>query len=390
MTLHNTVESVKKLLLGTSIGIGIIIMLVIFFRVSVFMWNVIFPPKVIPPTMVYDKLPALSFPASSVNKNLVYTINTVSGQLPTDFPDRLNIFPIVEAKPNFLNLDKAKSLVSHIGFLTGTGESVQEKALGNALYEWDQPAGLQKKININIVTFNFSLTSEYASSLVVLQAQNISDKKSAIMTAKSFLNDLTLLPDDIDLTKTQNPAPNMNYITAPQLFDINTHTGQLFPATNLNATKIIRVDFYQKDIEYELNTGRSNGQNGLSKLQMKLPVLYPYPPNSTMSFWIGSNESDADVVAADFIHQKIDNPKDVEATYPIKTVQQAYEELKQGKAYIAMYSGSSNEVLITNVFLAYYLGKDLQKYLMPIIVFEGSNNFFAYVSAVSDEWITPN
>ena len=44
-------------------------------------------------------------------------------------------------------------------------------------------------------------------------------------------------------------------------------------------------------------------------------------------------------------------------------------------------------VEINNVFPAYYVSTKTQVYLMPIFVFQGSNNFYAYVPAVTDEWI---
>ena len=43
--------------------------------------------------------------------------------------------------------------------------------------------------------------------------------------------------------------------------------------------------------------------------------------------------------------------------------------------------------MIKKIYLAYYLSEQRQNYLMPIVIFEGNNNFYAYVQAVQDEWI---
>jgi hypothetical protein len=113
---------------------------------------------------------------------------------------------------------------------------------------------------------------------------------------------------------------------------------------------------------------------------MKIPVLYPHPPYSTMSFWIASGQNSQEVDAASFVHREI--LTDSHATYPIKTAQEAFDALKAGDGYITSYQGADTNILISNVYLGYYLGEENQGYLMPIIVFEGQNNFFAYVSAI--------
>ena len=118
-----------------------------------------------------------------------------------------------------------------------------------------------------------------------------------------------------------------------------------------------------------------------------MPILYPHPPYSTMSLWIAVGQAGPQVVTANFTHQTINTTPETEATYPIKTAEEAFEELKNGKAFIASYNGSATDIAITNVFLTYYLGEQPQEYLMPLIVFQGDNGFLAYISAVRDEWV---
>jgi len=381
MTLHNATDFIKKIFIGASIGIVLIIMLVLIFRIGAIVKNIVSPPKIIPPNQAYNVLPALQFPKSEISNNFTYTLNTISGTLPTDFPDRLDIYPLIQPSPNFLNLDSIKTKVQTIGFMDPQGNSLPENSLGNGLYEWDETTGINRKIKFNIVTFDFSLSSDYLASLTVLGGQSLNDENNAILTAKTFLDSLQLLPADIDLTKTQNSAPNVNYNTYPQLFAIKN--GTLVPTSSLSTAQVIRVDFYQKDVEYDLDTGRS----GVAKIKIKLPILYPHPPYSTMSFWIASSQYNSSVDAANFIHRDISVPTGTAATYPIKTAQEALDELKNGKAYIPSYSGLDKNILISNIYLAYYIGEGNQQYLMPIIVFEGQNGFFAYVSAVKNEWV---
>ena len=93
---------------------------------------------------------------------------------------------------------------------------------------------------------------------------------------------------------------------------------------------------------------------------------------------------DEEVLEAKFDHFAI---KDSSATYPIKTADEAFFELQGQKAYIASYFGEENTVHLKNVLLGYYMSETEAEYLMPIVIFEGDNGFFAYISAVTDEWI---
>lgn len=377
MSLHSATELLKKVIIALAIGIGSIIMIVLIFRIGGMIKNIVSPPKITPPNQAYDVLPPLKFPLSIIENNFTYTINTVSGSLP-DFPDRLVVYPFIKPEPNLLNLDKAKAKVQTLRFINQQGNVIPATSLGNGKYQWTEQTGINRKVKFDIVTFDFSLSSNYLSSLTVLASQSLNDENNAILTVKSFLDNIELFPEDIDLGKTQNSANYVTYSTYPQLFNIRN--GALIKTTSLSNAKVIRVDLYQKDIEYDLDLGRAN----TPKIKIKLPILYPNPPYSTMSFWIASGQSSSEIDTAEFIHRDIDKSGSTFATYPIKTAKEAFEELQNEKSYIASYDGLDKEVLINNVFLAYYIGSENQDYLMPIIVFEGQKNFLAYVSAVRE------
>ena len=77
---------------------------------------------------------------------------------------------------------------------------------------------------------------------------------------------------------------------------------------------------------------------------------------------------------------------DETATYPLKKSKEAWEELKDGKAYVASPGDGRTQVVIRKVFLGYYDSEEYQSYLQPIFVFEGDGNFVAYVPAVNPQW----
>lgn len=74
------------------------------------------------------------------------------------------------------------------------------------------------------------------------------------------------------------------------------------------------------------------------------------------------------------------------STYPIKTTDQALQDLKIGKGSVVL-EPKGVQVSITAVTLAYFESENYSPYLHPIYVFEGPN-FVAYVPAILDQYIT--
>jgi hypothetical protein len=385
MTLHNTAVLLKKGSIVSGIGLGVILTLVIFFKIGVVVKNILYPPKIEPANQAYGKLPSLLFPQSTSTGNLTYTKDTDTGQLP-EFPDRLIVYPIVNNPPNLLNLETVKKKVANLGFVDDVGNPVPEIARGGPNYEWDEPGGFQRKIIFDIVSQNYTMTSSYLSSITALRADSVKalkDPTGAVPTVQGELGSIDSFPSDIDLDKTNNADPKIGYNTKPILYSILS--GDLTPSTSLSDTQVIRVDLYQKDISYTLTAGMSG--TDLRKFQdfeEKLPILYPHPPYSTMNFLVASGINQLQVVSANFTHQTINLDQEQPATYPIKSADKAFSELTDGKAYIAANPTNDSQIFIKNVYLAYYAGDKTQNYLMPIIVFEGAKGFYAYVSAVDD------
>ncbi len=383
MTLHDTTESAKKLMIGGIIGATGILSLVIVFRIGIIVKNILFPPRAIPPNVAYGELAPIHFPSDAVPGNYTYDINTFTGTLPEGLPDRLNVFPIVQKVPGLNNLKEAKSKIATMGLVTTVGTPVEENPIAEDAYEWVESTGLKRKVTFNIVSFDFTLKSDYLESLDAISANHIKSQDNAIDVGQTLLEEIGLKPNDLDLAKTSIIDKEKHYVTTPRLYSINTRNGTLETAESLSTAQVIRVDFYQKDVKYDLNTGLKNASDEIETTPIEYPILYPNPPYSTMSLLLASGANALEVVDADFTHQDINLTPDPQGIYPIKTVEEAYEELRQGKAYIAAYNNPENtQILINSVYLAYYMGKEKQDYLMPIFVFEGKDGFFAYISAV--------
>lgn len=388
MTLHETVETAKKTWIGAGIGLAGVVVIFILFRIGVIVKDILFPPKITPPNELYGKLPEITFPDSTVSSAAFqYTIDTENGELPAtgvqdgNFPDRLDVFKIVVNTPDLNRLEKAQAKVKRLDFKTPEGGDVVPNPLQEPFYEWTDVTGTQRKIIMNTLNYDFDLTSDYLTSLVVLSGQKLSNQDAAFQTVSDFLHSIDQYPSDIDIDKTKNPDLKRPFTTAPELFDIQN--GGLESVTSLSETKAIRIDLYQKDLEYDLETGKPE----VPTMKLKLPILYPQPPHSIINFIVASGQEDAEVVEAHFKYHTIERQPDQAATYPIKTAEAAYKDLTEGRAYVAspgQHTGSDTQVIISDVYLAYYLGNEDQQYLIPIIVFQDKKGFFAYVSAVTD------
>ncbi|MEX2013026.1 MAG: hypothetical protein WD967_01340 [Candidatus Levyibacteriota bacterium] len=343
-TLSSTTAWTRKIIKWVGIGVGLIVAGLILFRLFEFVKNQITPPP--PPTVSFGKLPQIAFPHSQTDEALSYSIDTITGALPV-FPDRTNVYKTIEMEPDLLALDKATEKVSRAGF------NAFPSQVSEGVYQWSDGDSTQlpKKMVFNIFSSNFNISSPFLSDPQVLSANNLPNETAAINTAQNFLSDMSSLPEDLDLDKTQ-----------ATLFSIKN--GSLAPSTSLSNTQAVLVSFFQKNLN-------------------SLPIVYPNPNSSTMSVLVSGGERSPQVVKVDFFHQNIASES---ATYPIVTAQVAFDKLKNGEVFVASHNGGSDRVSIKEVYLGYYLGDQIQAYVMPVVVFKGNNGFTAYASAIKDDW----
>jgi hypothetical protein len=347
-TLSDASTDTKEILKWAGIIIGALIILVILFNAFTYVKNLLYPTPPPKPTVAFGKLPGIIFPQRAIDAKLTYSVDTLSGNLPS-FSDQIKVFRTQKAQPDLLALQKAKTKAASLGFVSEPTE------ISNSAYQWTNatdPSGLQQTLTMDITSYNFTLTSNFMQNPAVLRAEKLPDQFHAAEQAQTVLQDMGLLANDINIEKKQ-----------VNLFSIKNDG--LIPASSFSNTQIIEVNFPQKDIN-------------------NFPVYFEQPNITNINFLIAGGSEQTQAVQINYLNQ---TASDQFATYPLKTAELAFSELKQNKAYIAAYYGT-DKVLIKNVFLAYYISNKEQDLIMPIIVFEGNNGFFAYVSAITDEWIS--
>lgn len=343
-TLNKTKKDAQIIFKWGGISLAIIFLFFIGIRFLSFVRDFLTPSP--PPQASFGQLLPISFP-NQQKENVTYTLNTLTGFLPS-FPDRAKVYKISPDQPTLLGLNKAREKAAQAGF------KAQETQITQDVYQFsNQDSNLQRKITINIFSSDFTVSSPFLAAPSLQRLTNSYEKDNAIKTARSFLADMSLFPEDIDENKTK---------TSIYLIE----RGTLIPTSKISSAKIVRVDFFQKDID-------------------RLPIYYELGITSTIDLLIGKENAELKVVDARYFHKNI---SEVSSTYPIKTAFQAFLELQKGKAYIAHKPAGTVEFTIKKVFLGYYIGELEQEFLMPVVIFEGDNDFVAYVSAVRDEWIS--
>jgi hypothetical protein len=345
-TLSDASKDVKQLIKYAGIFLALLVLSFILIRIFLIVKGIVFPTPPPKATSLFGKLPQQAFPENINNQNFSYSINTLSGILPT-MPTITKVYKMQVIKPDLMAVSRFQDKVVSIGY------PKNYTVVSDTIFTWKLDSeGIVKTLKGNTITGNFTITSPYLSNKDVLSGKNLPNQDKAINTASDMLTSMNLLSDDLDQSKTK-----------VNLYSIIS--GRLVPATSPSTTQVFEVDYYQKDID-------------------QIPIYYDTPNSSSINVFVAGGSLKPQIVAANFVHQA---PTNDASTYFLKSTTQAFEDLKQGKGYVASYNGASNNISIDNVILAYYISSGPQDFLMPIFVFTGNDNFYAYVWAVKDEWI---
>lgn len=319
----------KKVRMALKAGLGILAVIFLSFvlyRIGYFLKNKFFPAPPVPPEEKFGKLPSLE--SSRQTETIIYKLNTLTGKLP-NFADRIRVYGIKKDQPGLLTLSKTREKLNNVGF------NSQETKISESLYSWKNERS-NSSLQYDIFSHNFDILSNYLSNDLP-----VADENEAKETVSDFLQRITEDTTDLDQEK-----------ILTSLFEIKNSV--LVQTNSAKLAQVVRIDFFQKPTE-------------------GIEIFYPFYSNSSMRFFVTDQ-----IVEAHFVHKQIDI--DNFSTYPIKTSQEAFEELKQAKALI-FNPANSKEVEITDVSLGYFLDEKDQDFVHPIIVFRGKN-FKAYVNAL--------
>lgn len=324
------------------------IVLKIFIGLAASTWKKVHPAPPPLPTVSFGKIPKIAFPNQEWPRELEFKLETIQGQLPT-VENVARVYLMPKTTPTFFALTQAKDRAKKMGF---TGEP---ELIGKNTYRWRSATEPPTTLEMDILTNSFRLSYPYQTDQSILEPKNLPNTQQASQETKTFLNNNGLLGED--LSSGQAGARYLRW-----------ESSELVPALSLSEADFISVNLFRADID-------------------NYKILPPNPPKSLVYFlFSGDRTPGKRILEIEYNHTPID--KQIYGTYPLKPIATAWQELKEGKGFIARLDQKEDkQVTVRKVSLAYFDSPSTQDYLQPIFVFEGDKNFLGYVPAIDPIWL---
>ncbi len=346
-SLTETAYYTRRAINWTILGVIAYILMRILWSILIVVFLAIFPPKLPPPNHAFGKLPAVKFPAvATPSAKLTYQLQTIEGNVPRA-SESATVYFMPKAAPNLLGLNKAQEFAEQLTF---DPTPIQES---KNIYRFNDSEFILRRLRYDIVSNNFIARYAFEKDPSVFTEKNLPPTEQARLEATGMLESYNIYPEDL--------AEGASTVTYYRLSG-----EQLIPTTSLSQADAERVDFFRKDI-------------GGSK------IFTPFPAESPVSItFSGSINTKKKILQISYTFWPIDYL--TTGTYGLKTSDQAWQELQEGKGYIARLPTNSSTIVVRNIYLGYYDSLDPQTYLQPIFVFEGDNGFLAYIPAIAPPW----
>jgi len=348
-TLTETAYQTRKAINWAILAVISYVILRLLWSIFLSVWLTIFPPKAAPPNHAFGKLPSLQFPVATASPSgaLTFRLETIEGTVPKA-SESATVFFMPKLASNLLALTKATEFAKRLEF---TSEPIQETKY---IYRFEDTEAPLRKLRYEIVSKNFILRYLYEQDMAVFSERNIPLADAAKLEAKNMLQTYGIYEDDIE-----------KGTSTVQFLKLSGDT--LVQTTSLSQADSVRVDFFRAPV-----AGTT--------------VITPYPGEGSISFvFSGSKNIKKRVLQFAYTFWPIDYQ--TTATYGLKPSSAAWTELQNGGGYIARYPKTTNTAVIRKVYLAYYDSIEPQTYLQPVFVFEGDDDFLAYVPAVEATWV---
>lgn len=297
----------------------------------------LFPPKSLPAGVAFGKLPPMVSGGIRVPSTITFRLETVTGNLPI-LPKLAKVFAIEKKESSFGLLEKVRRMAAGVGF----GTEPQEITPGKLRFV--DPRDEKRVLTIETISGNFTFDSNYLDNLEIIGGRPKSTE-DAIGKARNFLGNFGVDFGEFSKVKTRY---------------MQISGGRLLETSSLSSANLVQVSFGRADLD-------------------GLRVIRPKQDLPGVSALVSERE----VVTATSTISPIQKYKF--ATYPLKDVALAYEELKAGKA-AANRMVNTSEVIITDVKLG-YVESLANQFLEPVYMFVGLDNIIFYVPAVDDVWI---
>ncbi len=327
-------------------------------------------PNKIKPNPIYGLLESLEFVEKpTVLQNVEYQLNTKNGRLPTDLPNVVKVYKFRQALFSYEAGKHAKEAARLLGF----GDSDLVSDLKGNIYGW-RSLKTGGTLDINIDSKELKLSTPLSTNIAsfapgIINESFAADSTKNLFKAMGRWDDLynngdskAYLGKFVGNSISQSGAPSDAQIARVELF------------RSIDGRKIFGPD----------------AKKGLLHAFVKAPD--------------GSNPAlNFPIVEANYWELDTNST----AEYPIIDVKDAWNAVANGKGVISSVLAKNDNpfsegqairvsnILINNIYLAYYETPKFQKYLQPIYVFEGnytstgspSGDIMIYFPAIQGQFI---
>jgi len=310
-------------------------------------WKAMNPPKPEPPTVGFGVLPNIVFDKAFSKSPASYSLELPTGKFPA-FPDRAKVFLYLQASPSLLADQEAKVIANKYDFVFAP------EIVSDDVYRWTKSLPLISTFEMDINTHQFQLDTDFMNRPELLAKPNLPDGFQAVQVVKQFLSSTGLLPADV--------ATSSGDIVYQKLIGRELKT-----AVSVSDAEFIEVDINRAPIDNVY------------------PMYTPYNGRGIIHAIITGGLSGADSIVQ-LEYNYFPTFPGLIHTYPLRSIQSAWEILQAGEGYVAP-EFTGQKAVIRSVNLGYFDDFSFQPYLQPIYVFEGDDSFIGYVPAVSAEFI---
>ncbi len=312
-------------------------------------WKATHPEPPPPPTVGFGILPNLQFPPQDeADKPASYTLEMPFGI--REVTDRAKVFLVTKSSANLLADDRVKQIASNYGFIFAP------ELIADQTYRFTKNTPLDMSFEISAVDFTFSMESNFLSRPDLLTTSGrLPEEFEAIDRVRKFAGTGSLLEADI--------ATGSGQVTF-----LRSIGGELKTAFSLSDANFLQIDLNRSPIDQVYKVYTSDPQRGI--ISAKLSAAFS-----------GNNS----IVEMNYYYRRVDYLNF--ETYPLRSARSAWNLVQSGEAYVI---GGENlqEAVVREFELAYYDSFEEQKYLQPIYVFKGDNNFFAMVPAIDPNYLS--
>lgn len=298
---------------------------------------------------VFNVIPRPILPESTPSANYTYTLDSIEG-VPVTATSSAQVFFLPKSTATFGFRENIYVMAKTLGFNT---ELTKYDLNGNeAVFTEDN-----QTLKVDITNYNFTYEyTELAQDDGRLNDARMLGEEEILRRSKEILNSVGRYPGELARGRT-----NLIYLA------FNPQTRGISVVETPESANLVEVDFYRPDIG-------------------EFPIVSPRYFNS-QNYMILFFDSTGERVIRSQI-RFFEKSEEQVGVYPIKTGEQAWEALRNGKGYVVSAAENVTDISIKRMFMGYLDPGTYQEYLQPVYVFLGENNFAAYVPALTDEWLT--